>query len=107
MAPRINTNSTILAERLRIREIIESKEGLRNPKMAREFALRTSLDQESARRLLAQAPAENPFVEAMAREGINLNAVEASGGEGALGEDPRERRIREIKANVGGKKRKA
>ncbi len=104
---RVTVNSLILQERLRIAEIFESKEGLKNPKMARELALRTALDPESARRLLAQAPAENPFVEAMAREGLNLNAVEASGGEGALGEDQKERRIREIKANVGRSKRKA
>ena len=100
-------NSIILEERRRVAAIVESKEGLRNPKMAHELAFRTSLDPESARRLLAQAPAENPFVEAMAREGLGLNAIEATGGEGALGEDPKERRLREIKENVRGLKRKA
>lgn len=107
MAPRNNLNSALLADRLRISNILESKEGLRNPKMARELALRMGTDAETARRLLAQAPAENPFVEAMAREGINLNAVEASGGTGALGEDPKERRLREINANLGRNKVRA
>ncbi len=64
-----DANAAALSERLRIGAIIESAEGKRNPEMAAELALRTSLDPEQAKALLARAPAENPFLTAMDQVG--------------------------------------
>ena len=96
--------SLIATERLRIMAIIESKEGLLNPKMARELALRSPLDAAVARSILAQAPPESPFMAAMANEALGLSAMDASG---AIGGDPKAARLAEIKKNVGGAKSKA
>jgi hypothetical protein len=63
------TNSAVLSERLRISAILESPEGRRNPGMAAEFALRTALDADTAKALLSQAPAANPYLAAMDAQG--------------------------------------
>lgn len=87
-----DTNSAVLSERLRVSSILESAEGLRNPKLANELALRTSLDTETAKALLAQAPAANPYLAAMNAEGpIGLTAEAAN-----LSGDPRAARLKEI-----------
>lgn len=71
-------SAAILSERLRVSAILESAEGKRNPQMATELALRTNLDVETARGLLAKAPAANPYIAAMEREGpVNVNAATA------------------------------
>lgn len=71
-----DVNAAILGERLRVSAILEA--GKHNPAMATELALRTSLDVETARSLLAKAPAANPYTAAMDREGVvNLNAATA------------------------------
>lgn len=71
-------NAAVLSERLRVSSILESAEGKRNPAMATELALRTSLDVETARSILKTAPAANPYTAAMDREGaVNLNAATA------------------------------
>jgi hypothetical protein len=91
---RVTVNSILLEERLRIASIIESPEGLRNAKLARELALRTPLDPAAARALLAQAPADNPFIEAMSRETMNLGTLNPAGD--ALGGDPKAKRLAEL-----------
>src|SRR5437016_336516 len=91
---RITAESCILTERLRIASIIESPEGIRNPKMAREFALRSPVDPLVARAILAQAPAASPFSDAMAGEVLGLSAMNASSA--IVGGDPREARLAEI-----------
>jgi hypothetical protein len=87
-----NSNAAVLAERIRIAAILESPEGKRNTRMATELALRTSLDAETARSLLAAAPASNPFTEAMDRLGpvnVSADAVTISG-------DAKAARLKEI-----------
>lgn len=90
-------NAAVLSERLRVSSILESAEGKRNPAMATELALRTSLDVETARGLLATAPAANPYLAAMDREGaVNLNAAAAD----FSAADPKAARLQEIKENM-------
>jgi hypothetical protein len=73
-----DTNAAVLSERMRVAAILESPEGKRNPGMAAELALRTSLDVETAKSILGQAPAANPYLAAMDREGpIGLSAATA------------------------------
>jgi hypothetical protein len=95
-----DTNAAVMSERLRVAAILESAEGKRNPAMAQELALRTALDAETARSILARAPAANPFTEAMSRQGpINMGD-----GIGATVEtftnDPRAARLKEIEVSV-------
>lgn len=86
-------NAAVLSERMRVSAIIESAEGRRNPAMATELALRTSLDVEQAKGLLAKAPAANPYTAAMDREGpVGLNAATADFSPA----DPKEARKREL-----------
>lgn len=91
------TNSAVLSERLRISAILESPEGRKNPGMAAEFALRTALDAETAKSLLALAPAANPYLAAMDREGpIGLSAATADFSP----TDPKAERLKEITEGV-------
>ena len=88
-----SVNSAVLSERLRVSAILESAEGKRNPAMATELALRTNLDVDTARSLLAKAPAANPYTAAMDREGVvNLNAATAD----FSAPDPKEARKKEL-----------
>jgi hypothetical protein len=93
-------NAAVLNERLRIHAILESAEGKRNPAMAQELALRTALDAETARSILARAPAANPFTEAMSR----LGPINIGEGIGANVEtfvtDPRAARLKEIDGSM-------
>ncbi len=88
-----DTNAAVLSERMRVAAILESPEGKRNPGMATELALRTALDIETARAILAQAPAANPYLAAMDREGpIGLSAATADFSP----PDPKAARMKEI-----------
>jgi hypothetical protein len=49
-----DTNAAVLNERMRIAAIVESAEGKRNPELATELALRSSLDVDTARALLSK-----------------------------------------------------
>ena len=90
-------NAAVLSERLRVSAILESAEGKRNPAMAAELALRTSLDVETARGILKTAPAANPYTAAMDREGVvNLNAATAD----FAPTDPKEARKKELAESV-------
>lgn len=95
-----DTNAAVLSERLRVSAILESAEGKRNPAMAQELALRTALDAETARSILARAPAANPFTEAMSR----LGPINIGEGIGANVEtfvtDPRAARLKEIDGSM-------
>ena len=64
----------LLTERLRISAILESPEGLRAPKLARELALRSPLPPEQVLGILAAAPSESPFLDAMANESVGLTS---------------------------------
>lgn len=94
---RMNVAEIILQERLRVGSIIESKEGVARPSLARELALRSSLDVDAALALLAKSPSEeNPFERAMRAESIGLTSLGGSPGP----QNARERREAEIAANV-------
>jgi hypothetical protein len=95
-----DTNAAVLSERLRVSAILESAEGKRNPSLAQELALRSSLDGETARSILGKAPAANPFTEAMSR----LGPINIGDGIGAnvetFNSDPRAARMKEIEVSV-------
>ncbi len=87
----------VLNERLRVAAILESPEGLRAPKMARELALRSPMGADQARALLTNAAAESPFLEMMASEAIGLSATSPS-AQPAIGPDgAKAARLAEIK----------
>jgi hypothetical protein len=91
-----DTNAAVLSERLRVSSIIESPEGRRNPALASELALRSSIDAETARSILGKAPSSNPFTEAMDRLGpVNIGANVAD-----FNSDPRAARLKEIETSV-------
>jgi hypothetical protein len=95
-----DTNAAVLSERLRVSAILESAEGKRNPAMAQELALRTALDAETARSILARAPAANPFTEAMSRLGpINIGDGIGTNVE-TFNSDPRAARMKEIEVSM-------
>jgi hypothetical protein len=91
-AVRGDENAAIAAERLRIAAILESPEGKRNPAMASRLALYSSLDAETSRGILADAPAANPYLAAADREcpiGIGTTTTQIVG-------DPKAERLAEI-----------
>jgi hypothetical protein len=93
-------NAAVLSERLRVSAILESAEGRRNPAMANQLALRTALDAETARSILAQAPSSNPYLDAMSRQGpINIGDGIGANVETFVN-DPRAARLKEIEVNV-------
>ncbi|MGY3618417.1 hypothetical protein [Bradyrhizobium sp. USDA 10063] len=88
-----DTNAAIASERLRISAILESAEGKRNPAMAQKLALYSTLDVDTAKSILAEAPAANPYLQAMDREGpVGLSAATLD-----VSNDPRAARLQEIK----------
>jgi hypothetical protein len=87
-----DANAAALSERVRISAIIESAEGKRNPAMAAELALRTSLDVEQAKAILARSPIENPYVLALQKEGpIGIETQPVN-----FAEDAKAARLKEI-----------
>lgn len=95
-----DTNAAVLSERLRVSAILESAEGKRNPALAQELALRSSLDAETARNILGKAPASNPYLDAMDRQGP-LNIGEGIGANvETFNSDPRAARLKEIEVSV-------
>jgi hypothetical protein len=95
-----DTNAAVLSERLRVSAILESAEGKRNPAMAQELALRSSLDVDTARAILGKAPASNPYLAAMQTQGP-INLGDGIGANVAtFVNDPKAARLKEIEANV-------
>lgn len=93
-------NAAVLSERLRVSAILESAEGKRNPALAQELALRSSLDVDTARGILGKAPAANPYIEAMNREG-SINLGDGTGAAVAtFTNDPKAARLKEIEQSV-------
>jgi hypothetical protein len=91
-----DTNSAVISERLRVAAIIESPEGKRNPALANELAFRASLDAETAKAILAHAPAANPYLAAMSAEGpLGVGADLAE-----IGGDPKAARLKELAASM-------
>jgi hypothetical protein len=94
------TNAAVLSERLRVSAILESAEGRRNPKMAQHLALRSTLDAETARSILAESPSANPYLDAMAQQGpINIGDGIGTSVE-TFNSDPRAARLKEIEISV-------
>jgi hypothetical protein len=98
-----DTNAAVLSERLRVSAILESPEGKRNPAMANQLALRTTLDAETARSILAQAPSSNPYLDAMSRQGpINLGeGIGANVATFDSADSAKSARLKEIEQSVG------
>lgn len=91
-----DANAAVLSERLRVSAILESAEGKKNPALATELALRTALDVDSARAILAKAPSANPYLAAMDREGpIGLSAATAD-----FTNDPKAARQKELSESM-------
>jgi hypothetical protein len=89
-------NAAIASERLRITAILDSPEGKRNPAMAQKLALGSALDAETARSILAEAPAANPYLAAMDREGpIGLGTASVD-----IVNDPKAARLKEIEGSM-------
>ena len=89
-------NAAIAADRRRVADILESEEGKRNPAMAQKLALYSVLDVETARSILAEAPAANPYLQAMDREGpLGLGAAMVD-----IPDDPKAARLKELSAGV-------
>jgi hypothetical protein len=89
-------NAAIAAERLRVASILESPEGKRNPAMAQKLALYSVLDAETARSILAEAPAANPYLQALEREGpLGLGSAAVD-----LSNDPKAARMKELSVGV-------
>ena len=85
-------------ERARVATILESKEGLARPKLARELALRSPMGAEAALALLGKAPAEDSyFMAAMAAEAVNIGTAVSTSGPFASGTAKREKRLEELK----------
>jgi hypothetical protein len=94
-----DTNASVLSERMRISGILESPEGRRNPELASELALRTSLDIGQARGILAKAPAANPYLAAMQLQGP-IDGLGSSAATADFSSDPRAARLKEIEVSV-------
>jgi hypothetical protein len=95
-------NAAVLSERLRVSAILESAEGKRNPALAQELALRSSLDVDTARGILGKAPPSNPFIEAMNRHGsISLGGDGLGATVETFVNDPKAARLKEIEQSVG------
>lgn len=89
-------NAAIASERLRIAAILESPEGRRNPAMAQKLALGSALDAETARSILAEAPAANPYILASEKEcPIGLGAASVD-----INNDPKTARLKEIEGSM-------
>jgi hypothetical protein len=95
-----DVNAAVLSERMRVSAILESAEGKRNPKMAQHLALRSTLDAETARSILAESPSANPYLDAMSRQGpINLGEGIGANVE-TFTNDPRAARLKEIDGSM-------
>jgi len=89
-------NAAIAGERARISAIIESPEGKRNPELAAELALRSSLDPESAKGILGKSPAQNPYLQAMSLQGkVDIDATAVG-----MSDDPKAARLAEIAGSM-------
>jgi len=93
-------NAAMFSDRARISAILESPEGKRNPTLANELALHTTLSAEMSKSILSKAPADNPYLAAMNSQG----PIEGLGGTAATADfqpqDPKAARLKEISENV-------
>jgi hypothetical protein len=94
-----DSNASVLSERMRISAILESPEGKRNPELASELALRTSLDIGTARGILSKAPAANPYIAAANRE-CPIDGLGSSAATADFSNDPKAARLKEIEISV-------
>lgn len=92
------TNSAVMADRMRVAAIIESPLGKRNPAMATKLALYTSLDTETALSILADAPPANPYTAAM--DQLGPTGVNGAKPADFSAPDPKAARLKEISVNV-------
>lgn len=88
-------NAAIFSDRARIRGILESPEGRRNPALANELALHTSLDVDTAKSILSKAPADNPYTAAMNVQGP-IGGLGGTAATATFDNDPKAARKQEI-----------
>jgi hypothetical protein len=93
-------NEGILGERLRISQILDSKEGRARPGAAAELALRSDLTADQAIALLAKTPVANPFMDAMDREGEVGLVGQSPSGNGGMLTDERAARMAELQSSI-------
>ena len=92
-------NDAILADRLRVSAILESKEGLARPRIAQQLALRSNMDADSALELLRSTPVDNPYVAAMDALGpVNIESFASVAP--PTPEDKRAKRLTELRRNI-------
>lgn len=97
-----SVENLLAAERLRVSAILESMEGKARPTLAAALALRSGMSTDEALAILKTAAPERhasaaeSFAHALQAEAIGLTVL----GAGPTG-DPKEARLREIRANVG------
>ncbi|MGA2494257.1 MAG: hypothetical protein ABSF67_15145 [Roseiarcus sp.] len=105
VSPR-NLEQLLAAERMRVSAILESEEGRKRPALAMELALRSPMSVDAATALLSKAAVESrnasaaeAFARALSAEAIGVTSL----GADTIGGDVKEKRIAEIKRNVGKK----
>jgi len=100
--------TAILADRVRVSAILEHPDAVGREALAKELALRSSLDAEQALALLRASPkaetsAAASFLRALGAEAIDLSST----GAAKVLDDPKAARLAEIKRNVGKRAAKA
>lgn len=94
--PSAKTEATVRAEeRMRFKAIMESPEAQARPKTALRLALYGQTPPEIIREMLADLPAESPFLAAMEREG--RTGVISPLGAAIASDDPKSQRLAELK----------
>jgi hypothetical protein len=93
-----NINAALAVERQRISAIMESPEGLLRPEAARQLALRSTMDAQSAVDFLKTIPAANPYVLAMQQQGpIDLGGSNVGA---PVSTDAKAKRMEEIEGSM-------
>lgn len=94
--PAAKTEATVRAEeRMRFKAIMESPEAQARPKTALRLALYGQTPPEIIREMLADLPAESPFLAVMEREG--KTGVISPLGAAVASDDPKTARLAEIR----------
>ena len=90
----------LMEDRMRIASILRSPEGTARPKLAVRLACEMGRSLEEAREMLADFPAENPFLEAMSVHGpVGLSSFTPSDTIGRPA-DPKAARLAELSKSV-------
>lgn len=105
---RNTTAEAIALERIRIKSILESPEGLDRPNLARALALGTVLDTDAAVQLLQAAPVERTnndaaFLKLLESENTGLTGPTADFGRAPDAKEARKEELAKVAKAVSGK----